>query len=132
MRLLVDTGRRRIHADFEVLDVTVEHVRDDGSLTVRVRAVSTLEEFDVHAPRPANRGCSYGSRMSMSSSRRRGRLRADGFLPTSAKCRLKSRSPDRCGHSPNQHWMSWTRETRSGRRTGMRMRRGPKATPTLQ
>lgn len=53
MRLLVDTGRRRIHADFEVLDVTVEHVRDDGSLTVRVRAVSTLEEFDVASP-PTN------------------------------------------------------------------------------
>ncbi len=48
--LLADSGRRRIHADFEVLDVTLEQVRDDGSLTVRVRAVSTLEEFDVGSP----------------------------------------------------------------------------------
>jgi hypothetical protein len=50
VRLLVDTGRRRIHADFEVLDVTLEQARDDGSLTVRVRAVSTLEEFDAGSP----------------------------------------------------------------------------------
>jgi len=50
VRLLADTGRRRIHADFEVLDVTVEQARDDGSLTVRVRAVSTLEEFDAGSP----------------------------------------------------------------------------------
>lgn len=47
VRLLADSGRRRIHADFEVLDVTLEQVRNDGSLTVRVRAVSTLEEFDT-------------------------------------------------------------------------------------
>lgn len=47
VRVLADTGRRRVHADFEVLDVTLEQVHDDGSLTVRVRAVSTLEEFDT-------------------------------------------------------------------------------------
>lgn len=50
VQLLVDSGRRRIHADFEVLDVTLEQARDDGSLTVRVRAVSTLEEFDAASP----------------------------------------------------------------------------------
>jgi hypothetical protein len=47
VRLLADTGRRRIHADFEVLDVTLQQARDDGSVTVRLRAVSTLEEFDA-------------------------------------------------------------------------------------
>jgi len=50
VQLLVDSGRRRIHADFEVLDVTLEQARDDGSLTVQVRAVSTLEEFDAGSP----------------------------------------------------------------------------------
>jgi len=50
VQLLVDSGRRRIHADFEVLDVTLDRARDDGSLTVQVRAVSTLEEFDAGSP----------------------------------------------------------------------------------
>jgi hypothetical protein len=50
VRLLAETGRRRIHADFEVLDVTLEQARDDGSPTVRVRAVSTLQEFDAASP----------------------------------------------------------------------------------
>lgn len=50
VRLLVDAGRRRMHADFEVLDVTLDQTRDDGSLRVRVRAVSTLEEFDAGSP----------------------------------------------------------------------------------
>jgi hypothetical protein len=50
VRLLADTGRRRIHADFEVLDVTLQQARDGGSRTVRLRAVSTLEEFDAGSP----------------------------------------------------------------------------------
>jgi hypothetical protein len=50
VRLLADHGRRRIHADFEVLDVMLEEVGGAGSLTVRVRAVSTLDEFDAVSP----------------------------------------------------------------------------------
>ena len=50
VRLLADHGRRRIHADFEVLDVMLEEVGSTGSLTVRVRAVSTLDEFDAGNP----------------------------------------------------------------------------------
>jgi hypothetical protein len=50
VRQLADRGRRRVHADFEVLDVTLAQPHDDGSLTLRVRAVSTLEEFDAASP----------------------------------------------------------------------------------
>src|SRR5580693_3975283 len=50
VRLLADHGRRRIHADFEVLDVMLEEVGGAGALTVRVRAVSTLDEFDAVSP----------------------------------------------------------------------------------
>jgi hypothetical protein len=47
---LASEGRRRIHADFEVLDVMLEEAGDAGSLTVRVRATSTLDEFDAGSP----------------------------------------------------------------------------------
>ncbi len=50
VRLLADHGRRRIHADFEVLDVMLEEAGGTGWLTVRVRAVSTLDEFDAGSP----------------------------------------------------------------------------------
>ena len=50
VRSLADRGRRRIHADFEILDVMLEQVGEAGSLTVRVRAVSTLDEFDAGSP----------------------------------------------------------------------------------
>jgi hypothetical protein len=50
VRRLADNGRRRIHADFEVLDVMLEQAGDAGSLTVRVRATSTLDEFDAGSP----------------------------------------------------------------------------------
>jgi hypothetical protein len=49
VRLLADQGRRRIHAGFEVLDVMLEDVAGAGSLTVRVRALSTLDEFDAES-----------------------------------------------------------------------------------
>jgi hypothetical protein len=51
VRLLEERGRRRVHADFEVLDVKLLQPHDDGSLTMRVRAVSTLEEFDDNSIR---------------------------------------------------------------------------------
>src|ERR1700674_2123723 len=47
---LAGQGRRRIHADFEVLDVMLEQAGGAGSLTVRVRATSTLDEFDAGSP----------------------------------------------------------------------------------
>ena len=52
IRRLADRGRRRIHAGFEVLDAELEKVGTLGDISVRVRAVSTLEEFDVAMPRP--------------------------------------------------------------------------------
>lgn len=55
VRLLADHGRRRIHADFEVLDVMLEQSGRTGSLTVRVRAVSTLDEFDAGSPPTGDR-----------------------------------------------------------------------------
>jgi hypothetical protein len=50
LRRLADNGRRRIHADFEVLEVMLEQAGDAGSLTARVRATSTLDEFDAGGP----------------------------------------------------------------------------------
>jgi hypothetical protein len=50
LRRLADSGRRRIHADFEVLEVLLEQAGDAGSLTARVRATSTLDEFDAGSP----------------------------------------------------------------------------------
>ena len=47
---LAGQRRRRIHADFEVLDVMLEQAGVAGSLTVRVRATSTLDEFDAGSP----------------------------------------------------------------------------------
>jgi hypothetical protein len=47
---LAGQGRRRIHADFEVLDVMLEEAGDPGSLIARVRATSTLDEFDAGSP----------------------------------------------------------------------------------
>ena len=55
VRLLADHGRRRIHADFEVLDVMLEEAGVAGSLTVRVRATSTLDEFDAASPPTGDR-----------------------------------------------------------------------------
>jgi hypothetical protein len=50
VRRLAEQGRRRIHADFEVLEVMLEQAGDAGSLTARVRATSTLDEFDAGSP----------------------------------------------------------------------------------
>ena len=47
---LAGQRQRRIHADFEVLDVMLEQAGVAGSLTVRVRATSTLDEFDAGSP----------------------------------------------------------------------------------
>ena len=47
---LAGRGRRRIHADFEVLEVMLEEAGGAGSLTARVRATSTLDEFDAGSP----------------------------------------------------------------------------------
>src|ERR1700680_4816713 len=55
VRWLADHGRRRIHADFEVLDVMLEQAGEAGSLTVRVRAVSSLDEFDAGSPPTGDR-----------------------------------------------------------------------------
>lgn len=55
VRWLADHHRRRIHADFEVLDVMLEQAGEAGSLTVRVRAVSTLDEFDAGSPPTGDR-----------------------------------------------------------------------------
>jgi hypothetical protein len=55
VRRLADNGRRRIHADFEVIDVMLEQAGGPGSLTVRVRAVSTLDEFDAGSPPTGDR-----------------------------------------------------------------------------
>jgi hypothetical protein len=55
VRWLADHSRRRIHADFEVLDVMLEQAGEAGSLTVRVRAVSTLDEFDAASPPTGDR-----------------------------------------------------------------------------
>jgi hypothetical protein len=52
---LADQGRRRIHADFEVLEVMLEQAGDAGSLTARVRATSTLDEFDAGSPPTGDR-----------------------------------------------------------------------------
>ena len=52
---LANQGRRRIHADFEVLDVMLEQAGDAGSLMARVRATSTLEEFDTASPPTGDR-----------------------------------------------------------------------------
>jgi hypothetical protein len=50
VRRLADNRRRRIHADFEVLEVMLEEAGEAGSLTARVRATSTLDEFDAGSP----------------------------------------------------------------------------------
>ena len=55
VRSLADRGRRRIHADFEVLEVMLEQAGDAGSLTARVRATSTLDEFDAGSPPTGDR-----------------------------------------------------------------------------
>jgi hypothetical protein len=55
VRRLADQGRRRIHADFDVLDVMLEQAGDAGSLTARVRATSTLDEFDAGNPPTGDR-----------------------------------------------------------------------------
>jgi hypothetical protein len=55
VRWLADHGRRRIHADFEVLDVMLEQAGEAGSVTVRVRATSTLDEFDAGSPPTGDR-----------------------------------------------------------------------------
>jgi hypothetical protein len=55
VRRLADHGRRRIHADFEVLDVMLEKAGGPGSVTVRVRATSTLDEFDAASPPTGDR-----------------------------------------------------------------------------
>jgi hypothetical protein len=55
VRRLADNGRRRIHADFEVLEVMLEQAGDAGSLTARVRATSTLDEFDAGSPPTGDR-----------------------------------------------------------------------------
>jgi hypothetical protein len=47
---LARRGRRRVHAGFEVLDVVLEEARLAGGLSVRLHAVSTLEEFDAAGP----------------------------------------------------------------------------------
>jgi hypothetical protein len=52
---LAGQGRRRIHADFEVLDVMLEAAGGPGSLTARVRATSTLDEFDAGSPPTGDR-----------------------------------------------------------------------------
>jgi len=52
---LAGQGRRRIHADFEVLDVMLEEAGVAGSLTARVRATSTLDEFDAGSPPTGDR-----------------------------------------------------------------------------
>jgi hypothetical protein len=55
VRRLADQGRRRIHADFEVLEVMLEQAGGPGSLTARVRATSTLDEFDAGSPPSGDR-----------------------------------------------------------------------------
>ena len=55
VRRLAEHGRRRIHADFEVLEVMLEQAGDAGSLTARVRATSTLDEFDAGSPPTGDR-----------------------------------------------------------------------------
>src|SRR5258708_7775455 len=47
IRLLAGRGRRRVHAGFEMLDMELDKLGPIGDLWVRVRAVSTLEEFDA-------------------------------------------------------------------------------------
>ena len=55
VRWLADHSRRRVHADFEVLDVMLDQAGEAGSVTVRVRAVSTLDEFDAASPPTGDR-----------------------------------------------------------------------------